>query len=58
MHELDHAAGLFDMYKVKYLDYKDYVMGEPWKQTAIPDTDIDYIRDVYRNHTPHPTPQS
>ena len=52
MHEFGHAAGLHDLYK--YGEYRGYIMYQAKKQTAIPNKDKDFLRDVYRNHTPHP----
>ena len=64
MHEFGHTAGLGDLYKLvedtfpcNWLGicaYSDYIMGGDVEETAITDKDRDYLRDVYRNHTPHP----
>ena len=53
MHEFGHTAGLHDLYNFRFGEYRDYIMFHPGKRTAIPDEDIDYLRDVYRNHAPH-----
>ena len=62
MHEFGHAAGLEDLYLLEgtpcvllgICSYAGYIMGSAEKQTNIPNTDRDYLRDVYHNHTPHP----
>ena len=41
------------MYYFGYRKYRDYIMFQAEKQTGIPNKDIDYVRDVYRGHTPH-----
>ncbi len=47
MHEFGHTAGLQDLYK--YTGYDDYLMDFTYQATAIPQEDIDYIRQVYRD---------
>ncbi len=58
MHELGHASGLHDLYRFDQRRYRGYLMGlhrrEEDAHTSIPDKDLDYLREVYRNHTPHP----
>ena len=69
MHEFGHAAGLDDLYELEgplcnkggdstwddfTCAYNNYIMGGDVTETSIPTDDLDYIRDVYRNHTPHP----
>ena len=68
MHEFGHPAGLHDLYKFE--TYSGHVMWSPDYEkfelssfsnaivphTSIPDKDRDHMRDLYRNHTPHPTP--
>lgn len=53
MHELGHGAGLTDLYQFMG-DYSNYLMGtlplEGLAITVIPVSDIDYVREVYREH--------
>ena len=53
MHEFGHAAGLHDLYNFSLKKYVGYIMFQPEKQTSVPKEDRDYLRDVYRNHSPH-----
>ncbi len=53
MHEFGHTAGLTDLYK--HTGYDDYLMDFTYGATAIPQEDIDYIQQVYRNeHSSEP----
>ena len=58
MHEFGHAAGLTDLYGAKYGNkYQGYLMKETFGFTGIPQLDIDYLHQVYRNghgSVPHP----
>ena len=50
MHEFGHTAGLTDLYDDKYNDkYTGYLMDDTHGFTAIPQLDIDYLIQVYRN---------
>ena len=54
MHELGHSLGLRDLG-----DKGGYLMGsldDGELYTAIPDKDVDYLSDVYRNHTAQALP--
>ena len=48
MHELGHILGLTDLYEYPGL-YPGYLMTSSGSQTAIPQLDIDYVKQVYRN---------
>ena len=54
MHEFGHTAGLGEL--SNFGRYSGYIMYYPEKQTEIPNKDRDFLRDVYRNHTPHAIP--
>ena len=58
MHEFGHAAGLEDLYGSKYgSKYQGYLMEKTFGFTTIPQSDIDYLYQVYRNShgsVPHP----
>ena len=53
MHEFGHTLGLTDLYKYPSSDhprkYTGYLMTSTGKRTAIPQLDIDYVKQVYRN---------
>ena len=58
MHEFGHVLGLTDLYWFEG-KYPGSLMGlfpedKTDLHTAIPTPDIDYLRQVYRNHTAHP----
>ena len=58
MHEFGHTLGLEELYLLDK-SYPGYVMYKPPKDgvyTAVPQKDIEYVRQVYRNHTPQPIP--
>ena len=48
MHELGHTAGLKDLTYIMPDVAGDYIMGY-LDATAIPTTDINYMKQVYRN---------
>ena len=53
MHEFGHSLGLSEL-NLKRFDR--WLMGPPREEVgiqAIPSTDIEYLRDVYKGHTPH-----
>ena len=58
MHEFGHALGLQDLYRSPFYIEGYLMSGIKFGDlvTAIPDDDIDYLRDVYRNHTPQALP--
>ena len=61
IHEFGHTAGLFDLYRLDAEDYDGYIMGDvetkqDTPKTYIPSVDRNYLRDVYRDHTPHLIP--
>ena len=70
MHEFGHAAGLHDLYNYdpspngKYSghvmlapEYKkfEFLWYKIFPYTSVPSKDVDYLLDVYRNHTTHQT---
>ena len=53
MHEFGHALGLHDLYRSSK-GYGGYLMGsDEAAYTEIPRKDLDYLREVYRDHTAH-----
>ena len=55
MHEFGHTLGLHDLYRFGS-DYGNYLMGKNDKGRgfpSIPNSDLNYIIDVYENHAPH-----
>ena len=58
MHEFGHTLGLEELYLLDK-SYPGYVMYKPPEDgvyTAVPQKDVEYVRQVYRNHTPQPIP--
>ena len=53
MHELGHPIGLVDLYNEEG-DYAGYIMDSSYGVTAIPELDVKYVRQVYRDA--HPVP--
>ena len=54
MHELGHTLGLADLYR--FGGYSDFLMGRfnlDKTTDSILSNDIEYLSDVYRNHSPH-----
>ena len=47
MHEFGHTLGLTDLYN--YSGYGGYMMDDTYGFIAIPQKDIDYVKQVYRN---------
>ena len=54
MHELGHTFGLADLYELEDGNYSGYLMFEGKRAVqSVPQSDVDYLHGVYRNHTPH-----
>lgn len=57
MHEFGHTLGLADLYGLGFfadVRYRGWLMKElADNKTSIPNSDIEYLKEVYQNHRPH-----
>ena len=49
MHEFGHLAGLDDLYNKNDLGFGKFLMYEPKGKRTVPDEDVRYLKQIYRN---------